>query len=368
MIRVCLGFVLAAAAALLPLSSQAVRQPAPIRVAAGGDLQAAIDRAQPGDTILLAAGARFSGSFVLPVREGSSFITIRTDAEGLPGPGVRTSPLYVGRLAVIQSPTNSPALRTAPRAHHWRIENVAFGPNRNGDGNVIALGDAESQTTRDAAPHTLVLDRVYISGDPAIGQKRGIALNSGATEIVNSHISDIKSTGVDTQAIGGWNGPGPFTIENNYLEAAGENIMFGGADPAIEGLVPQDITIRRNHFARPVAWREPLLPAPAGVRAAIGQGGTLADGPFVYMVVAERPAGQGEVAVSAPAESDEMRLPGRGSVTVEWTPVAGATGYRVYRTGGGAGRASGVSGSRRSSTPEPRGRRGPRVRAARSGR
>ena len=30
----------------------------------------------------------------------------------------------------------------------------------------------------------------------------------------------------------GWNGPGPFLIENNYLEAAGENIMFGGNDPS----------------------------------------------------------------------------------------------------------------------------------------
>jgi hypothetical protein len=32
--------------------------------------------------------------------------------------------------------------------------------------------------------------------------------------------------------------------------------MFGGADPAIQDLVPSDITIRGNHFSKPLAWRE----------------------------------------------------------------------------------------------------------------
>ena len=77
--------------------------------------------------------------------------------------------------------------------------------------------------------------------------KRGIALNSAATTITGSYISDIKAVGQDSQAIAGWNGPGPYTITNNYLEAAGENLMFGGADPAVPGLVPADITIKGNH-------------------------------------------------------------------------------------------------------------------------
>ena len=42
---------------------------------------------------------------------------------------------------------------------------------------------------------------------------------------------------------------------NNYLEAAGENVMFGGADPKIPNLVPSDIEIRRNHFAKPLSWK-----------------------------------------------------------------------------------------------------------------
>src|SRR5690606_7407306 len=98
-------------------------------------------------------------------------------------------------------------------------------------------------------------DRCYIHGDPALGQKRGIALNSGTTVIRGSYISDMKVRGQDAQAIAGWNGPGPYTIENNYLEAAGENFMLGGADPAIRGLVTEDVTFRKNHLSKPVAWR-----------------------------------------------------------------------------------------------------------------
>ena len=71
--------------------------------------------------------------------------------------------------------------------------------------------------------------------------------------MLNSYISDIKAVNADSQAIAGYNGAGPFTIENNYLEAAGENVLFGGADPAVTNLVPSDIVLRRNHLFKPLA-------------------------------------------------------------------------------------------------------------------
>ena len=42
---------------------------------------------------------------------------------------------------------------------------------------------------------------------------------------------------------------------NNYLEAAGENVMFGGADSATAELMPADIEIRRNYFFKPLRWK-----------------------------------------------------------------------------------------------------------------
>jgi hypothetical protein len=228
---------------------------ATVTVTADGDLQGALNSAQPGDVILLAPGATYTGNFKLPLKGDGGFITISTGAgaTALPAAGVRTGPQYASVLAKIKSPNSAPALATVDGAHHWRVENVEFLATLNGSGDIITLGSA-SQTVLSQMPHDLVFDRVYIHGDPVLGQKRGIALQSGATEIVNSYIADIKSKGQDAQAICGWNGSGPYLIENNYLEASGEHVMFGGADPAIPNLVPSDITVRRNLFSKPMAW------------------------------------------------------------------------------------------------------------------
>ena len=245
-VRVSLS-VLCVICAAVPASA------ASIRVPAGGDLQAAINAAQGGDDVLLAPGAVYTGNFRLPATNVATYITIRTESPALPSPGVRVMPAHAAQLAKIKSPNGSAALTTADGAHHWRIENVEFPATAGGAGEIIALGSG-SQTTAAQIPHDLVFDRVYIHGDPASGQRRGVALNSGYTEIINSYIADIKATSVDSQAICGWNGPGPYVIENNYLEASGENVMFGGADPAVWNLVPSDITVRRNVLSKPAAW------------------------------------------------------------------------------------------------------------------
>ncbi len=226
-------------------------------VPAGGDLQAALNTAQPGDVIELQSGATYTGNFRLPVKAGEEFIVVRTggiDSEA-PGPGQRMTRAFAPLLAKIQSGTTAPALATTPGTHHWRFELVEFPATVRGQGDIIVLGAGASQTTLEQMPRDLVFDRVYVHGDPVVGQKRGIALNSASTEITNSYFEDFKGLGVDTQAIAGWNGSGPYLIENNYMEATGENLLFGGADPGIRSLVPSDITIRRNVFTKPLRWR-----------------------------------------------------------------------------------------------------------------
>jgi hypothetical protein len=109
-----------------------------------------------------------------------------------------------------------------------------------------------------------VLDRCYIHGWAGTDLKRGVALNSSYTTISNCYISDWHHRSQDSQAIGGWNGPGNYTITNNYLEAAGENILFGGADASIPNLVPSNIVIRGNLVAKPLSWN-PKDPSYAGV-------------------------------------------------------------------------------------------------------
>jgi len=149
---------------------------------------------------------------------------------------------------------SGPVIKTAPAAHHYRFVGIEMRPR---EGvflhHLVQLGSAERSLSE--IPHHIVVDRCYLHGDATRGTRRGIALNSGFTAVVDSYFTDFKEVGADSQAIAGWNGPGPFKIVNNYLEGAGENVIFGGGDPSISGLVPSDIEIRRNHFAKPLAWK-----------------------------------------------------------------------------------------------------------------
>jgi hypothetical protein len=317
---------------------------ATVYVAAGGDLQAALDAARPGDTILLEEGAEFVGTFVLPLKTGDQWITLRTAAPDtvLPATGSRIRPSHAPLLARLRSPTAvDVALRTAAGAHHWRIAYLEFGPSYEGNGDIVQIGDGSSaQNSLALVPHDFVLSHLYIHGDPLFGQKRGIALNAASVTIRDSYIADCKGVGQDTQAIGGWNGPGPYTIENNYLEAAGENIMFGGADPSIANLVADGVTFRGNYVSRPMAWRDPILRTPT-VTSAREAGGSLADGAYAYRVVAQGVARgtatpQVTIRSTASLESVVTASGGASAIRIRWQPVSGATWYRVFGRSTGA--------------------------------
>ncbi len=311
-----------------------------IQVNAGGDLQAAINAAQPGDTISLATGATFVGNFVLPVKTGTAFITIRTAARaGLPDASTRVSPSHAPFLAKIRSNNSAAAIRTAPGAHHWRLELLEFPSTFEGYGDILQLGDGSSaQNQLWQVPYALELDRLYIHGDAVMGQKRGVALNAADVMIRNCYISEIKAVGFDAQAIGGWNGPGPFLIENNYLEASGENLLLGGSDPGIPNLVSENVTFRHNYVSRPMSWRDPVLPTPPNVSAAATVGGSLPAGQYSYRVVARGRSGGGTVVRSTATADVRASVAGgsTASVRIRWDAVPDASVYLVYgRTAGG---------------------------------
>lgn len=226
-----------------------------INVPGGGDFQAALDQAKPGDTIALEAGATYRGPFMLPRKEGSGWITIRTDAPDsrLPIPGTRIDPSFSKNLPKLISSSDA-VLRTAPGAHHYRFVGIEIAP---APGSflyeVVSLGGDHGSLAD--MPHHFIFDRCYIHGDARQGSRHGIVMNSGQTAVIDSYVSDFKEIGADAQAIVSWNGQGPFKIDNNHLEASGEDLLFGGADPAIPNLVPSDIEIRRNLFTKSLSWK-----------------------------------------------------------------------------------------------------------------
>jgi hypothetical protein len=79
-------------------------------------------------------------------------------------------------------------------------------------------------------------------------------MEGASVAVIDSYVSDFKEDGADTQALWANTSPGPLKIVNNYLEAAGENILFGGDYIQIENMIPSDIEIRRNYFFKPLSW------------------------------------------------------------------------------------------------------------------
>src|SRR5437899_10917656 len=64
-----------------------------IAVPAGGNFQAVLNAAQPGDVITLEAGGTFHGPFTLPKKNGPGWIVVRTSAPDgqLPPSGTRVT-------------------------------------------------------------------------------------------------------------------------------------------------------------------------------------------------------------------------------------------------------------------------------------
>jgi Putative Ig domain len=248
-----------------------------ISVSAGGNLQSALDAAQCGQTIALQAGATFSGQFTVPaiVCDDAHWIIIRTSSpdSALPPEGSRITPCYAGVASLPGRPsfacpstnnvmakivftgTGGEPILLASGANHIRFLGLEI--TRSSPGNVIY--DLVLPQNGGPVDH-LVFDRVWIHGTAQDETTRGIAL-SGTTyvAVVDSFFSDfhcIAITGscgdAQTMATGLGDLPmGPYKIVDNFLEAAGENLMFGGGEAT---QTPEDIEIRQNHFYKPLIW------------------------------------------------------------------------------------------------------------------
>jgi chitodextrinase len=223
------------------------------------EFQSALDNAALNDVIVLSATTTYTGPFTLPNKAtGSGWIYIISNMLGsLPGDTSRISPTDEVNMPDIVVGAGSAAIVADTNAHHYRFVGVEVRPIVNNYITALVdIGTGASFTTNNVMPHHIIFDRTYMhssSTSPLL--RRGIALNGTDVAVINSHLAGFAEAGADSQAIWTFQGDGPIKIVNNYLEAASENIMFGGGDPRIANSVPSDIEIRNNHFFKPLAWQ-----------------------------------------------------------------------------------------------------------------
>ena len=262
------------------MSTSLARTPAPgktIPVNTGDNLQLALNNAGCGDTLALQAGATFTGTFQFPARpcDDNRWIVVRTSAPdgALPPEGQRITPCYAGVASLFGRPqyacsnpqnvmarivvNNSQVgpISFDSGANHYRLIGLEITRAAGFNGAPTLLGAVQHGT----ADH-IVIDRSWVHGTTQDDTRAGFFLSGVAyAAVIDSYFNDFHCTAgtgacTDSHTILGGTGDyqdGPYQIENNFLEASGEGLLFGGG-PATT--TPTDIVIRRNHFFKPLQW------------------------------------------------------------------------------------------------------------------
>jgi len=229
-----------------------------VRVPAGSDLQAALDVAQPGTTLVLDAGARYVGNFQLRSQSRTGAAIVLTSSANVPPAGQRINPALVDALAIIETPNDFPAIDATTGAHNYRFVGLTFKAASTLTRDIVRLGiGTETDTT--LYPSGFEFDRVIIRGDPIGGAKRGILANAHDVTLINSDIRDIFRASQDTTAFGCFNCGKGYTLRNNHLEAGSEVVIFGGA-ASVAHTVAENIVVENNVLTRPLSWKaEPIV-------------------------------------------------------------------------------------------------------------
>ena len=263
----------------LYVQSDMVDTPAPgsvINVPAGGNLQNAINNAQCGQTIALQAGAVYTGFFTFPDKacDDSHWIVVRTSAlSSLPAEGTRATPCYAGVSSLPGRPTLN-CKSTANVMARLQFSSTGSGPIvlKNGANHYRFVGLEITRTPSTGVVYNLafnqngatsdhiIFDRSWFHGTAQDETQRGVMLDgTHYAAVIDSYFSDFHCVAVtgsclDAQTVAGGLGSiasGTWKIVDNFLEASGESILFGGGTATV---TPTDIEIRRNHMFKPMTW------------------------------------------------------------------------------------------------------------------
>ena len=217
--------------------------PAAVIVSTSAELTAAL---KVGGSIRLKPGT-YTGNFAVT----QPTVIDRFDPSALPTG--RISPADVADTVLVASDPYNPTLQVSASDVVVRgITVTGVAPDR-----VTVLVGFKPAATDPVTvlPSRVSIDRIVVLGTNGLGH-RGVEMHGADMQFTRNYVAGILEQGRQSQGFWAAYGPGPYLIEDNYIEASGENILFGGDDPPTPGLVPSDIVIRRNLLYKLPAWRQ----------------------------------------------------------------------------------------------------------------
>ena len=159
-------------------------------------------------------------------------------------------------------------------------------------------------------------------GTMKVGQWVSFLAGSGTTR----YFSTVRSCGTSTSGA-------TCTSANITYDALPAAPDTGAASSVVWGITPTGITIRRNHFYKPMAWLQPILATNGTVTPTTSTAsGTLPADTYYYRVSPMNTDGYTGTDIFGNASSEvSATLSATGQVTLNWSAVTNANAYRVYR-------------------------------------
>ncbi|HEX6731717.1 MAG TPA: hypothetical protein VF074_16955, partial [Pyrinomonadaceae bacterium] len=260
------GVVRSIFVSLLVLFGFSAANAATIVVPAGGNIQAAINAATFGDTIILQAGATYEtpgdfSAYTLPNKgSGSAYITITSSAPAPPD-GTRVTLAHRANMPKLVVKKGSPFFEAKAGAHHYRLSNLWI-TNKQGGTTTQLLGingvDITNPDPRDPNvnwPNNIIIDHCFFnpvewdmypeanlcsSVNTAIGlvginitirdsMMKGFGALYGSG--VGANLPGCGTVAQDGESVLMVAPPGPMLIDNNQMETWFVAFFIGGGDP-----------------------------------------------------------------------------------------------------------------------------------------
>ncbi len=237
-------------------------------------LQATINAAAAGDTIVIPAGTTCQGSYTFPAKSGADrnhWITVRTDQinnSRFPAEGVQATPCLIGLASVYGYPNYScpapsvlvPTLLASGGATPLTVSGSYYRFIGIDVTKPYGTAQVNALVSLDGSDH-VILDRMLVHGDnwdqhtPNYDSHIGVSTRGTYQAVIHSWVFDIDWNQADSQAIVGGTGnqldEGPLKLYDNLLAGGSETWVFGGG---YTNTWPHDYEIRRNLSMKPLKW------------------------------------------------------------------------------------------------------------------